>query len=254
MMVLTQHQKDAIRSYKYKGGDSSPTYKYLLSPFAQYCVDTFTPSHIAPNLITVAGLLLTTSVTILTLIINPTLGPNCPRYLHLLSALSIFGYQTLDNMDGKQARKTNSSSALGMMFDHTCDVINAVITAMMIGSVFSTGWSMKLFICIYTGFITFYFQTWEEHQLDIMVLPPFNGPSEGLLMLVTFSLISFILGSQWWQEPMTIPILQLEIIPFTYAFILGRFLTFSTAAYQVIRGRQLIIISLSDTLPISFNS
>lgn len=237
MMSFTQHQQDAIRSYTYKGGDSSPTYKYLLSPFAQYCVDTFTPSNVAPNLITIAGLVLTSSVTILILIINPTLGPNCPRFLHLLSALSIFGYQTLDNMDGKQARKTNSSSALGMMFDHTCDVINTVVMGIMLGSVFSTGWSMKIFICIYTGFVTFYFQTWEEYHLDVMILPPFNGPSEGLLMLVTCSLVSFTLGSQWWQTSVVLPILQIEIVPFTYVFILARFLTFSTVLYQAARGK-----------------
>ena len=29
----------------------------------------------------------------------------------------------LDNADGKQARKTGSSSVLGMLFDHGCDMI-----------------------------------------------------------------------------------------------------------------------------------
>ena len=205
-MSLNEKQKHAIRNYKYNGGDSSPTYKYLLSPFAQFCVDTFVPLHIAPNFITVSGLFITFSVCILVLVINPTLGPHTPRYVHLLSAISIFAYQTLDNMDGKQARKTNSSSALGMLFDHTCDAFNAVIIGIIIGSVFSTGWSMNLFICIYTGYVPFYFQTWEEYHLDIMVLPPFNGPSEGLLMLVTFSMISFVNGSQWWQEPLYIQV------------------------------------------------
>ena len=35
--------------------------------------------------------------------------------LHFLSGACLFIYQTLDNMDGKQARKTGSSSPLGML-------------------------------------------------------------------------------------------------------------------------------------------
>ena len=38
-------------------------------------------------------------------------------------------------MDGKQARKTGSSSALGMLFDHGCDSINGGVTSISISSV-----------------------------------------------------------------------------------------------------------------------
>lgn len=34
------------------------------------------------------------------------------------AAAMIFTYQTMDNLDGKQARRTGSSSALGEVFDH----------------------------------------------------------------------------------------------------------------------------------------
>ena len=33
-------------------------------------------------------------------------------------------YQTLDAIDGKQARRTNSSSPLGELFDHGCDSLS----------------------------------------------------------------------------------------------------------------------------------
>lgn len=35
----------------------------------------------------------------------------------------------LDNMDGKQARKTGNSSTLGSLFDHGCDATNVIISA-----------------------------------------------------------------------------------------------------------------------------
>jgi phosphatidylglycerophosphate synthase len=37
------------------------------------------------------------------------------------SAILIFCYMFLDNTDGKQARRTNTSSPLGELIDHDCD-------------------------------------------------------------------------------------------------------------------------------------
>lgn len=40
------------------------------------------------------------------------------------AALGLFIYQSLDAIDGKQARRTNSSSSLGELFDHGCDSVS----------------------------------------------------------------------------------------------------------------------------------
>jgi phosphatidylglycerophosphate synthase len=37
-------------------------------------------------------------------------------------------YSTLDAVDGKQARKTKSSSPLGQLFDHGCDSFSTTFT------------------------------------------------------------------------------------------------------------------------------
>lgn len=44
-----------------------------------------------------------------------------PFWAYLQAALGLFLYQTLDAIDGKQARRTGSSSPLGELFDHGCD-------------------------------------------------------------------------------------------------------------------------------------
>jgi hypothetical protein len=36
----------------------------------------------------------------------------------LMSAVALWFYQTMDNLDGRQARRTKSSSPLGQLFDH----------------------------------------------------------------------------------------------------------------------------------------
>ena len=54
--MLNDQERNNLVNYKYKGGDTSYTYKYVLSPFALWCVDNLTPTWMAPNLITLAGL------------------------------------------------------------------------------------------------------------------------------------------------------------------------------------------------------
>lgn len=244
--MLTELERQEIPRYQYRGGDSSLIYKYLLSPLAQACVDYLTPEWMAPNLITLIGLLATLSAAFLTILYNPALsmhhsyrnydgnsysnsnsnsngdgeedgnsgnssygdstsyGNNNSdshiRWLYLYTGISILIYQTLDNMDGKQARKTKTSSPLGMLFDHGCDAINAGITAIPIGSVLGTGWSVGIFFSLYCGFVPFYFQTWEEYYSGAMVLPIINGPTEGLLIAVGMCFTSFLFGADWWHQ------------------------------------------------------
>jgi len=45
----------------------------------------------------------------------------------------------LDNIDGKQARRTGTSSPLGMMFDHGCDALTTFLIATGIGSIIGLG-------------------------------------------------------------------------------------------------------------------
>ena len=199
--VLSKQQKSALLEYKYRGGDNSVAYKYVLSPMAQYLVDNFTPTWIAPNMITSIGLCFNIMSVVVTLIVDPTLT-NAPNWLPFLTAACFFIYQTLDNMDGKQARKIGASSPLGLLFDHGCDALCAGMTAVSLTSVFGGGWCATSFFTIWiNSFMTFYTQTWEEYYLHEMFLPMFNGASEGLIMVVIACCLSGVYGVQWWQTP-----------------------------------------------------
>jgi ethanolaminephosphotransferase len=239
MIQLSEASNQAIICYRYHGGDSSPIYQNILSPFAQFCVETFVPLWVAPNVITLTGLVATSTTAILALYYNPNLSVQCPPWLYLMSAISIFFYQTLDNMDGKQARRTNSSTALGMLFDHTCDVFNAVVISILMSSAFGTGWSCKIFLCFLCGYIPFFFQTWEEFHVGSMILPVFNGPTEGLLMSVGICLISYINGSaEWWQQPFEVTLFgeEEEFTPFSITFIFAIFIVQTTIGSQILKG------------------
>lgn len=44
-----------------------------------------------------------------------------PNWFGYYQAFSYFAYRMLDEMDGKQARRTGNAGPLGLIFDHGCD-------------------------------------------------------------------------------------------------------------------------------------
>ena len=131
---IDKHAQSSLKAYEYSGTDLSLTYKYLLSPWAQFCVDHFTPLTMAPNTITFIGLLGMLASYLVMWYYCPNLdeavdsdssppsdNDSIPRWIFLFNGVMMFFYQTLDNMDGKQARRTENGTPLGMLFDHGCD-------------------------------------------------------------------------------------------------------------------------------------
>ena len=47
-----------------------------------------------------------------------------PKWACFLCAVGLFIYQSLDAIDGKHARRTGTSNALGELFDHGCDSVS----------------------------------------------------------------------------------------------------------------------------------
>jgi ethanolaminephosphotransferase len=109
-------------------------------------------------------------------------------------------YIILDNADGKQARRTNSSSPLGLLFDHGFDVLTTCIVAynishmIMLGN--STIKSSLLFFALYTGF---WANVYEEYEIKFMHLGEFNGADEGNLIIAISALLSSIFGVEIWS-------------------------------------------------------
>ena len=84
-----------------------------------------TPKNIAPNTITLFGFLLHVIFTIV-LILQGPYSSDAPSWALFCYGISVFIYQTLDNVDGKQARAIKNSTPLGMIMDHGCDALGLV--------------------------------------------------------------------------------------------------------------------------------
>ena len=57
---------------------------------------------------------------------------NMPRWVFFAEALCYFLYRMLDELDGKQARRTGNSSPLGLIFDHGCDAFAVGLQCMIL--------------------------------------------------------------------------------------------------------------------------
>jgi ethanolaminephosphotransferase len=106
----------------------------------------------------------------------------------------------MDNIDGKQARRTGTSSGLGELFDHGIDSLNCTLAslcetaAMGLGPT-KTGAFTALIPCL-----PMFFSTWETYHTHTLYLGAFNGPTEGLILACTAMVISGYYGPQVWQN------------------------------------------------------
>ena len=187
-----------IQTYKYKGGDLSLTYKYFISPLCNKLLN-YIPETIAPNTITTIGFLLNIFYFIITTISTGLKGSsNISSITCYLSALSYFLYNILDNCDGKQARKTNSSSPLGLLIDHGTDACTTFFIVLGFGSIISINHILFYGMLYLMTTSAFYLSTWEEYVTGEMILPIFNGVSDGMVILVFIEIFTGIKGGKFW--------------------------------------------------------
>lgn len=194
---LTDDARRALKRYKYVGEDRSLVYKHVLSPLAAALVE-LVPRWVAPNLITVVGMAFVTASHVVVSLHHPALEGLAPGWVYVMAALCTLVYQTLDNMDGKQARRTGSSSPLGLLFDHGCDALNCTLGSVTLSAVLQTGATWKALATWLAGGVPFFLATWEELYTGALILPVVNGPTEGVIIIACAMLWTAFAGPEWW--------------------------------------------------------
>ena len=90
-----------------------------------------------------------------------------PGWVNIVCGVTLFLYQTLDAIDGKQARRTKSSSALGQLFDHGCDAMSTFIGALSLCVCLQTGPQQGLtFVTI--ACMAFFIAQWNEYYTHVL--------------------------------------------------------------------------------------
>lgn len=195
---FTDAQLAELMVYKNRGKDLSLTYRYVMSPIYDRLV-AYIPEWMAPNTVTLIGFLLVVINHVAVLISSPSLAEPLPRLAYITSGLALFVYMVLDNLDGRQARRTQSSSPLGHLFDHGCDALNVTISALTSICSLQIGahpiQALCLLLCCQA---MCYLSSVEEYITGAMVLGRVNGPNEGLLCTVGLYLFTGIVGPGVW--------------------------------------------------------
>jgi len=160
----------------------------------------FVPETLAPNMVTMLGFVFLLSNHLIGMAwCWGEAGDTCelPRPFFLYFAVSVFIYQVMDNLDGKQARKTNSSSALGELFDHGCDSLYMLLITYPV--ICSIGWSgTETFYVLCAAVTVFYASHWEEYHTNELILGKFCNPTEGQIGCMILFIFAYFVGPQWW--------------------------------------------------------
>lgn len=133
-------------------------------------------------MITLIGLLFIVFNVLLVLIYVPDLETDAPSWIYFSFAAGLWLYSTFDNVDGKQARRTGTSSPLGELFDHGCDALNTTFVTILQCAALGLGHTSHSAIMLMTTVAGFYFSTAEEYYTQVLYLGIVNGPTEGIIL------------------------------------------------------------------------
>lgn len=131
----------------------------------------FIPENWAPNTITVVGFLGQIIGTLI-LISQGSFSEPTPSWTLAFYGFTLFLYQTLDNVDGKQARKIKNSTPLGMIMDHGCDGLGLLFISAAMARIMCLD-NFELFLWVFTIGISygFYISAWCQYYSEgIMIL------------------------------------------------------------------------------------
>ncbi|XP_055314568.1 choline/ethanolaminephosphotransferase 1 isoform X3 [Sitodiplosis mosellana] len=169
----------------------------ILNPWWCWLVSK-TPMWLAPNLITLVGLIVNIITALILVYYSPNGRTEPPRWACALCALGLFIYQSLDAIDGKQARRTNSSSPLGELFDHGCDSISTIFVALSACLSAQLGFYPKwMFFQCFSAMTLFYCAHWQSYVSGTLRLGKVDV-TEAQCMIMLIHMISAVFGPEIW--------------------------------------------------------
>ncbi|XP_028900128.2 cholinephosphotransferase 1 isoform X2 [Zeugodacus cucurbitae] len=195
--VLSAQQLKRLSEHKYSCTSSS-----LLDPWLQpwwNWLVSMTPLWLAPNLITIIGLIVNIVTTLILVSYSPDGKSAPPGWASLLCAFGLFVYQSLDSIDGKQARRTNTSSPLGELFDHGCDSISTVFVALSACISCQLGqYPNWLFFQCFCAIGLFYCAHWQTYVSGTLRFGKIDV-TEAQFTIMAIHIISAVFGADVWQ-------------------------------------------------------
>ncbi|KAL6061321.1 Cholinephosphotransferase 1 [Balamuthia mandrillaris] len=203
MPYISEQGLDNLKHYKYSGEDKSILANLFLKKHWDWCCRTLFPIWMAPNMITLTGFFFLLGNCLTILYFCPNVNGTCPPWVYFYAALGVYLYQIFDNVDGRQARRTGTSSPLGELFDHGCDSLFVVMASILLSNGGGmTGWEAFFIFCAIA--LPFIMAHWEEFYTGKLILGMVGNPTEGQLVMTSFLIMTGLYGQSLWSGPVQV--------------------------------------------------
>jgi len=200
--LLSSKELEQLRSHKYSCQSLSLVEPHL-QPFWNWVLQHI-PLWVAPNLITIVGLIINIATTLLLVYYCPTATERAPWWAAASAAVGLFLYQTLDAIDGKQARRTGTAGPLGELFDHGCDSASTVFVS--VASCCSVRLGQHLGWLLFQSFMgstLFYTAHWRTYTTGTLLFG-WIDVTEGQFVMMVVMLVTAaegFFGVNIWNSP-----------------------------------------------------
>ncbi|CAM44373.1 putative choline/ethanolamine phosphotransferase (CEPT) [Leishmania braziliensis MHOM/BR/75/M2904] len=188
-----------LKKYKYSSTDFSIMSRYVLQRYWNFLVN-LVPMTVAPNCITFTGFLIGMSSAVMLLYFFFFEEGVYPSWSLYYASFALFTYQTLDAIDGKQARRTGTGSPLGELFDHGCDAFLTPFVLLNVSLVTYMTPVERFWLLSFSSFSLFTI-IWEQFSTGVFVLGYVNGPTEGIILNCVLFIVSGVYGESIWDTP-----------------------------------------------------
>ena len=195
---LSYETLENMKRFKYSSTDASLMYNKCMSPCLNKVVN-YLPTWLAPNLITLISLFFNIFASVISYLDGGfDFSFRLKRSTCFVIGIFQLIYQLLDNIDGKQARRTGNSTPFGMLMDHGCDIFTNIFTAYNMSRLLLVGnedfFSYSVFFGLLVGF---YMMTYEDYKIGEMYFPPINGADEGNFVVFLIGIGCGFFGQDW---------------------------------------------------------
>lgn len=167
----------------------------------------------APNAITLAGLIMNVVTTAALIYYCPDATQQAPSWALYLCAMGLFVYQALDAIDGKQARRTNSSTPLGELFDHGCDCVSIVFVVIGWCIALQLGRTPQLMMveCFATVFL-FYSAHWRTYCTGALKFG-WIDVTEAQFFVMLIYVLTGLFGNDLWSYILPVVGVEVRVLP-----------------------------------------
>jgi ethanolaminephosphotransferase len=178
---LSPAERAHLRTRQHDATTDHSSWARRLGPWWSFAL-RFVPTWVAPNVLTVLGSAAVAVPTAALLVVSPGLDRPPPAALILASIVGVFVFQTLDALDGKQARRLGVSSPLGSWLDHALDILTMQLVLVGLAATLTVGAGPAAWLLLAGTIVNNFALHWEAAHTRALTLGDGTSITDAQLM------------------------------------------------------------------------